>query len=110
MTAKPAMPPILSHWSRLSLSARIVLGLALGLCTGLFFGEPAAALQPLADIYIRLMQMPVLPYLITSMMIATGQLDAADARRLALRGGGLLLVVWVALPCHRRAAADVSAV
>jgi Na+/H+-dicarboxylate symporter len=110
MTANPAMPPLLSHWSRLSLSARIILGLALGLFTGLFFGESAAALQALADIYIRLMQMPVLPYLITSMMIATGQLDAADARRLALRGGGLLLVVWVALPCHRRAAADVSAV
>jgi len=96
MTATAAMPPILSRWSRLSLSARIVLGLALGLFTGLFFGESAAALQPLADIYIRLMQVPVLPYLITSLMIAIGQLDVADARRLALRGGGILLVVWVA--------------
>lgn len=96
MTVTPAMPSILSPWSRLSLSTRIMLGLALGLLTGLFFGEPAAALQPLADIYIRLMQVPVLPYLITSLMIAIGQLDAADARRLALRGGGILLVVWVA--------------
>ena len=92
MTATSAMPPMLSRWSRLSLSARIILGLALGLFTGLFFGESTAALQPLADIYIRLMQVPVLPYLITSLMIAIGQLDVADARRLALRGGGIQLL------------------
>ncbi|MBP6700473.1 MAG: cation:dicarboxylase symporter family transporter [Halioglobus sp.] len=96
MTPTPAMPSMLSKWSRMSLSARIILGLALGVFTGLFFGESAAALQPVADIYIRLMQVPVLPYLITSLMIALGQLDAGDARRLALRGGAILLVVWVA--------------
>ena len=87
MTPTPAMPSMLSKWSRMSLSARIILGLALGVFTGLFFGESAAALQPVADIYIRLMQVPVLPYLVTSLVIALGQLDAGDARRLALRGG-----------------------
>jgi Na+/H+-dicarboxylate symporter len=45
----------------LSLSAQILLGLGLGVSVGLFFGEAAAALQPVADIYIRLMQMTVLP-------------------------------------------------
>ena len=34
-----------------SLATRIIGGLALGIFTGLFFGEPAAALQPVADIY-----------------------------------------------------------
>lgn len=82
-------------WNHLSLSARILIGLGLGIFTGLFFGEEAAVLQPAADIYIRLMQMTVLPYLITSLVVAFGQLDAAEAKRLALRGGVLLLLVWV---------------
>ncbi len=94
MIGKVIVSPVISRWSRLSLSARILMGLGLGLFTGLFFGESAAVLQPLADIYIRLMQMPVLPYLLTSLIIALGQLEMADARRLALRGGALLLLVW----------------
>ena len=81
--------------SRLSLSARILIGLGLGIFTGLFFGESAAILQPAADIYIRLMQMMVLPYLVLTLIIGFGQLDAAEARQLALRGGLLLLLVWV---------------
>jgi Na+/H+-dicarboxylate symporter len=82
------------RWAGLSLSARILIGLGAGIFTGLFFGEPAVVLQPVADAYIRLMQMTVLPYLITSLVVAFGQLDADEAKRLALRGGLLLLLVW----------------
>ncbi len=78
-----------------SLSTRIVIGLTLGIFIGLFFGEAAAVLQPLADIYIRLMQMTVLPYLVMALVIGFGQLDRDTARRLALRGGGLLVLVWI---------------
>ena len=79
----------------MSLSRRILLGLGLGILVGLFFGELAAPLQPLADIYIRLMQMTVLPYLVLALVIGFGQLDAGEARRLAVRGGAILLVTWV---------------
>jgi Na+/H+-dicarboxylate symporter len=48
----------------LSLSVRIIMGFVLGIFVGLFFGDYAAVLQPVADIYIRLMQMTVLPYLV----------------------------------------------
>lgn len=84
-----------SRWSGLSLSARILIGLGLGIFAGLFIGEPAHVLQPAADIYIRLMQMTVLPYLMTSLIIAFGQLEVSEARRLATRGGLLLLLIWV---------------
>jgi len=80
---------------RLGLSARILIGLALGVFAGLFFGELAAALQPVADIYIRLMQMTVLPYLVMALVIGFGQLDRETAKLLAIRGGALLLLVWV---------------
>ena len=62
----------LAAWSRLNLSSRILVGLAAGIIIGLFFGEGAAALQPIADIYIRLMQMTVLPYLVVSLMLGFG--------------------------------------
>jgi Na+/H+-dicarboxylate symporter len=86
---------ILAALGRLSLSIRIIAGLVLGIFVGLFFGEPAAVLQPIADIYIRLMQMTVLPYLVMSLIIGFGQLEASEAKRLAVRGGILLLLVWV---------------
>lgn len=92
--SKSVLRKLATSWSGLSLSARILIGLGLGIFTGLFVGEPAAVLQPAADIYIRLMQMTVLPYLITSLVVGFGQLDATEAKRLALRGGLMLLVVW----------------
>lgn len=88
------MKRLFSGWSGLSLSARILIGLGAGIFTGLFIGEPAGNLQPVADTYIRLMQMTVLPYLISSLVIAFGQLSTSEAKRLAVRGGILLLAVW----------------
>ncbi len=90
MTIQSAFGPL----SRMTLSARILLGLGLGIFVGLFFGEGAAALQPLADIYIRLMQMTVLPYLVLALVIGFGQLEAGEARRLAVRAGVILLATW----------------
>jgi len=78
--------------SRISLSGWIILGLGAGVFTGLFFGESADALQPIADIYIRLMQMTVLPYLMMALIVGFGQLQAQHAKRLALRGGALVLL------------------
>ena len=79
---------------RLSLSAWILIGLGLGVATGLFFGESATVLQTVADIYIRLMQMTVLPYLVLALIIGFGQLEAEQAKRLAKRAGALLVLTW----------------
>ena len=61
-------------------SPRILAGLLAGVAVGLFFGEGAAVLQPLADLYIRGMQMTVLPYLVLTLVGGLGQLDASHAR------------------------------
>lgn len=77
-----------------SLSTRILFGLGLGVFAGLFFGEYAQVLEPLGDIYIRLMQMTVLPYLITALILAFGSLTPSGAKRLAAKGLILLLLIW----------------
>ena len=76
-------------------SVRILAGLLAGVSVGLFFGEPASVLQPLADIYIRAMQMTVLPYLMLTLIGGLGKLDHATARRLGSRA--LMLVAALML-------------
>ncbi|MEQ8664081.1 MAG: cation:dicarboxylase symporter family transporter, partial [Gammaproteobacteria bacterium] len=88
------MKHVLAAYFALGLSVRILLGLGGGLGLGLFVGEAAAALEPLADIYIKLMQMTVLPYLVTALIIAFGSLSGGEARRLLRHGAILLLVIW----------------
>jgi len=95
VTAGPAETPARPPQRRLhaSLSAQIVAGLLLGVAVGLFLGEPAAALQPLADIFIRLIQMTVLPYLVVTLVVGLGELEPAQARRLGAYGLGAMLLV-----------------
>jgi Na+/H+-dicarboxylate symporter len=47
----------------MSLSTQVLLGLVLGIATGLFFGEGAAAVQIVGDAFIRLLQMVVIPFI-----------------------------------------------
>jgi Na+/H+-dicarboxylate symporter len=76
------------------LSGRILIGLLLGVATGVFFGERAAVVEPLGRAFVQLLQMSVLPYLVVSLVAALGSLTLAQARMLAARAGVVLLVLW----------------
>ncbi len=76
-------------------STQILIGLFAGIALGLFVGERAAMLHTVADMYIRLMQMTVLPYLVLTLIGGLGRLDAATARRLGARA--LLAMLGVSL-------------
>ena len=54
----------------MGLSTRIFIGLFSGVATGLFFGELVADLKILGDIFIKLLQMTVLPYIVVSLIAA----------------------------------------
>lgn len=79
----------------MGLSTRIIAGLLLGIFTGLFFGEDSLIIQWIGEVWIRLMQMTVLPYVVVSLISGVGSLDAALAKKLAIRGGILLLLFWL---------------
>ncbi len=85
---------MIEYLKNTSLTYRIISGLVLGVLTGLFFGEEAAGLSLVADVWIGLMQMTILPYVTVSLIVGLGQLDSTLARQLAVRGGILMLVFW----------------
>ena len=79
---------------KLDLSAKIMIGLALGLVTGLFFGELAAPLKYLGDAFIGLLQMTVLPYIILALMGGIGRLTGEQSRLLLSRVALIILFFW----------------
>jgi Na+/H+-dicarboxylate symporter len=78
----------------MSLTKKIVTGLALGAAVGVFLGEYAAPFQFAADAFVKLLQMTVLPYVTLSIIKSLGSLSLANARLLGLRGGAVLAGLW----------------
>ena len=78
----------------MSLSTRVLIGLGLGALAGIFFGEDAAFLKVFGDAFIQLLQMTVLPYMMTSLIAGLGGLSFQQAAVLGKKCGLLLLVLW----------------
>lgn len=72
----------------------IFLGMGLGLLTGLFFGELVGFLDVVGEVWIKLLQMTVLPYVMVSLIFGLGNLSYAEALLVARRGGLMLLLLW----------------
>lgn len=84
-------------WARLaklSLSTYIFLGLILGAVCGLFFGEMCRSLDFIGKAFIMLLQMAVLPFIVVSLIHGIGSLSIIDARWIATKGSGVLLLFW----------------
>ncbi len=78
-----------------TLSRRILIGVVSGVATGIFFGESAGLLQPVADGFVRLLQMTVLPYVTIGIITGLGSLEPAQARTLGKRVGAVMALLWV---------------
>jgi Na+/H+-dicarboxylate symporter len=79
----------------MSLSTKILIGLVLGILTGLFFGEKVAFLGPAGRAFLLLLQMTVLPYVVVALMKGIGSLDFDTAKLLARKAGSILVVIWL---------------
>jgi Na+/H+-dicarboxylate symporter/ABC-type amino acid transport substrate-binding protein len=78
----------------MSFSNRILVGLASGVLLGLFLGERAAVLKGVADGFVKLLQMTVLPYVTVSIVSSLGRLDYDAARTLGKRTGVVVVALW----------------
>jgi Na+/H+-dicarboxylate symporter len=76
-------------------STKVLVGLVSGLVTGLFLGEMVAPVKVIADGFIKLLQMTVLPYVTISIIASLGSLDAEEAKRLGLRAGAVMVGLWI---------------
>jgi Na+/H+-dicarboxylate symporter/ABC-type amino acid transport substrate-binding protein len=77
-------------------STKILVGLVSGIFVGLFFGEHAGVLRILADGFVKLLQMTVLPYITLSIIISLGGLSYDEVKTLGVRAGTVLVVLWCA--------------
>lgn len=78
-----------------SMTKRVVLALALGSLTGLFFGESTAWFAAIGDIYIGLLQMTVLPYITVTLIVSIGRLGWDQGKKLMAYGAITTAVLWV---------------
>lgn len=78
---------------RLSSSGRIYLALILGLACGIFFGETVNWLQIVGDIFIRLLQITVIPYISLALITGIGGLSYKEVATHAIKGGGIYLLI-----------------
>jgi Na+/H+-dicarboxylate symporter/ABC-type amino acid transport substrate-binding protein len=78
-----------------SLVHRILAGLVVGVAVGLFLGETARVFEAVADAFVKLLQMAVLPYLTVSIIGGIGALRADDVRVLGARTALVLAGLWL---------------
>ena len=78
----------------MSFSKKILTGLLAGIATGVFLGEYVAPLALVAEGFVRLLQMTVLPYVTVSIVFSVGSLDVGQAKRLGLRAGLAIAGLW----------------
>ena len=76
------------------MSQQVLIALIAGVATGLFLGEYATHMKFVADIYIGLLQMMVLPYIIIALIGGIGKLTVDQAKQLAKYAVIVLLIMW----------------
>jgi Na+/H+-dicarboxylate symporter/ABC-type amino acid transport substrate-binding protein len=89
--------PLVSLYKKLSPFQRVIIALILGISTGIFVGEPAGHLEVIGDVYIRLLQMTVLPYVLVSIIGGLGRLDSTMASRIGMRAVKVIIIMWLSV-------------
>ena len=89
--------PVIKIYKKLSAFQRVIIALILGISTGIFVGEPAGDLEVIGNVYIRLLQMTVLPYVLVSIIGGLGRLDSDMAGRIGMRAVKVILIMWLSV-------------
>jgi len=68
-----------------NLLIRILLGLVLGAVVGLIVGPSISVIQPLGDIFVRLLKMIVIPVVFTSLVVGAASISPARLGRVGVK-------------------------
>jgi Na+/H+-dicarboxylate symporter/ABC-type amino acid transport substrate-binding protein len=74
--------------------ARILIAIGAGILAGIFFGESIRPLDAVANGFIKLLQVNVLPYMLGSLIASLGSRGTAEMKVIARYGIVLVLLVW----------------
>jgi len=74
---------------KLSLTTKIILGIVLGFLAGWVFGDAITFVDPLGQLFIKLLKMIIVPLIIASVIM--GVANIGDVRRLGRLGGKTIL-------------------
>jgi Na+/H+-dicarboxylate symporter len=82
-------PSLYQRYRRLSLGVKILIFLVVGIIAGIIFGEKAQLVQPLGDLFIRLLLMAAIPLVFFNLL--AGLTSLTDVRVLGRLGGKIIL-------------------
>jgi len=88
---------LVKFYNKSSPFQRVIIALLLGISTGIFVGEPAGDIEVIGNVYIRLLQMTVLPYVLVSIIGGLGRLDSNMASRIGMRAVKVILIMWLSV-------------
>ena len=93
MTAAAEQTSLLRRYRQLSLGAKILLFMIAGVVVGLLAGERAVVVEPLGDLFIRLLMMAVIPLVFFNLLASITSLDNPSALG---RVGGKIIAYYLA--------------
>ena len=82
----------LDWYFRSSLLVRILIGLVAGAAVGLAIGPRVEVLQPLGTIFVRLLQMIVVPLIVSTLVVGAAGISPARLGRVGLKTVGFFLL------------------
>ncbi|HIG64252.1 MAG TPA: cation:dicarboxylase symporter family transporter [Methyloprofundus sp.] len=78
----------------LSFSTQVFVALCAGIFIGLFFGEKVAWLNMVGMVFIKLIQVAIIPYILLSLVTGLGSLSYGQSREIAKKFAIMLLTLW----------------
>ncbi len=86
---KPLLFTLYQKYHRISLGSKILIFMGIGVLAGIIFGEKAQVVQPLGDLFIRLLTMAAIPLVFFSLL--AGLTSLVDIRSLGRMSGKILV-------------------
>lgn len=85
----------MNYLLKITLTSQIILSMVLGIICGIFFGEMTRYLSLIGQAFIMMMEMPVLLFLFSSIVIGISQLTFRNAKKIFLYSLLFLSGSWV---------------
>lgn len=83
---------LMGWYFRSNLLVRIMLGLLLGAVAGLYFGPEVSWINPLGDIFVRLLKMIVMPVVMFTLIVGAASVHPARLGRVGVKALGVYMV------------------